>query len=129
MRVIVVQKDHKLDSSAAEEYGTRHYILDNFADPFDTDQLLNQYRNKLKEIKFNPKNDVVCLTGPSILLQLLLATIASRFKKIKVLMFYAPDSKYKLRELNLEPTSNSERNAKPVRRNAPRLQSANRKVD
>jgi hypothetical protein len=101
MRVIVLQKDHKLDSQAAEEYGKRTFILESFVDPFDTEKIIKMFLRKLKQIRFNPQEDLVCLTGPSILLQLFLAVLGRRFYKIKVLMFYAPDSKYKLRTLDL----------------------------
>lgn len=102
MRVIVLQKGHKLDSSAAEDYGRRIYVLNNFVDPFDTEKLVNTFHRKLKQISFDPDNDIICLTGPSILLQLFLAVVGSIHKKIKILMFYAPDSKYKLRTLELQ---------------------------
>jgi len=101
MRVIVLQKDHRLDSSAAETFGKRIYILDNFADPFDTDKLTRMYRRKLRQINFNPEEDLVCLTGPSILLQLFLAILAHEHDRLKVLLFHAPSSKYKLRTLDL----------------------------
>ena len=111
MRVIVLQKNHKLDSKAAEEFGKRIYILDNYANPFDTDRLIKMYRRKLKQIHFDPEKDVVCLTGPSILLQLFLVVLANKYDNLKVLMFNAPDHNYKLRTLELndgKPNRNSQ---------------------
>lgn len=102
MRVLVLQKDHRLDSKAAEQFGKRIFILDNFVDPFDTAKLVKMYNRKLKQIRFNPEHDLVCLTGPSILLQLFVAVLGHKFNRIKVLMFHAPDSTYKLRILDLE---------------------------
>jgi len=102
MRVIVLQKNHRLDSAAAEEYGQRIFILENFVDPFDTSKLLRMYDRKLKQINFNSDEDLICLTGPSILLQLFLAVLSHRYNHLKVLMFNAPDCKYKLRTLEFD---------------------------
>jgi len=102
MRVIVLQKNHRLDSVAAEEYGKRIFILENFVDPFDSSKLLRMYHRKLKQINFNPDEDLVCLTGPSILLQLFLAVLSHKYSSLKVLMFNAPDCKYKLRTLEFD---------------------------
>lgn len=102
MRIIVLQKDHRLDSSAAEEFGSRTYVLTNFVDPFNTDKLIHTLKRKLKQIRFDPDTDVICLTGPSILLQIFLAVVGHQTDRIRVLMFYAPDGKYRLRVLELK---------------------------
>jgi hypothetical protein len=70
------------------------------------------YERKLKQINFNPDEDLICLTGPSILLQLFLAILSHKYSYLKVLMFNATDCKYKLRTLEF---NNGAENKEAVR--------------
>lgn len=104
-RVFVLQKQGRYDISAVKYYSKNiiYIVNDEHINPFDTSGFVELVKHRLIMEDFNPDFDFICLTGSSILLSLFLAVIVAHYNytNIKILMFDAKLSRYKLRLLNL----------------------------
>lgn len=105
-RVFILQAQKRYDISAVKFYSKKLvYILrEEHISPFDTYGYIDLIKHRLKEEKFNPRADFICLTGGSILLSIFLATLTRYYiyeNQFKVLIFDARNNKYKLRILSL----------------------------
>ena len=105
-RVFVLQKQKRYDISAVKYYSDEIiYVVNNdeHISPFDTDGFIELVTHRLIMANFNPEIDFICLTGSSILLALFMASIGScySYANLKILMFDARTTNYKLRLLNL----------------------------
>ena len=98
-KVFVVQSNTKFDSSKAEQFGDRVFLLGEgtFVSPFNTDELVADLIAGLQSHDYNPQHDFIVLTGPSISMGLLLAICAARHPVIQTLMFDAKTASYKAR--------------------------------
>lgn len=96
MRCFVLQPSNKYDVSAAEAYGKIVYLIDEYLSPFDPDETLRRMRGRLDQLKFNPDQDAIVLTGASILISMFLSALTYDYHKIKTLLFDARTGKYKL---------------------------------
>jgi len=96
MRVFILQKSNKYDVSAAGAYGEIVYLIDDYLAPFDPDKTLQHIRSRLDDMKFNPDEDAIVLTGASILVSMFLSVLTYDFHKVKTLLFDARTGKYKL---------------------------------
>ena len=104
-RVFVLQTQKRYDISAVKYYSKEivYVLRDEHINPFDTDGFIELIKHRLIMEKFDPNKDFICLTGSSILLSLFIATIVwftNGYSNLKVLMFDAKTTKYKLRILN-----------------------------
>ena len=102
-RVFVLQKQSRYDVSAVDAYSKDIiYIADRETiSPFDTFGLIELIEHKLIIENFRPAIDYICLTGPSVLLAIFLATFVSLFhyQSLRTLMFDARHNKYTIRML------------------------------
>lgn len=96
MRAFVLQPSNKYDISAAEAYGEIVYLIDEYLSPFDPDETIRRMRNRLDQLKFNPDQDAIVLTGASILISVFLSVLTYDYHKVKTLLFDARTGKYKL---------------------------------
>ena len=104
-RVFVLQRQKRYDISAVEYYSKELvYVLnDEHINPFDTNGFVELIKHRLIMEHFDPNKDFICLTGSSVLLSLFMAIViwyTNGYSNIKVLMFDAKTTKYKLRILN-----------------------------
>ena len=105
-KVFILQKQNRYDISAVKYYSDNivYIINDERINPFDIQELTELVKHRLIMNNFNPEVDLICLTGSSVLLSLFLATIVVHtgggYSNLKVLIYDARNSKYKLRILN-----------------------------
>ena len=104
-RVFILQDQSKYDISAVKYYSNKLvFIVDRERiNPFDIYEFTSLIKHRLTVEHFNPEIDLICLTGSSIMLSLFLATIVhwtNGYSNLKVLIYDARNSKYKLRILN-----------------------------
>lgn len=96
MRAFVLQPSNKYDISMVEAYGEIVYLVDEYLSPFDPDETIRRMRDRLDELKFNPDQDAIVLTGASILISMFLSVLVYDYHKVKTLLFDARTAKYKL---------------------------------
>lgn len=101
MRVILAEPNQRYDLSGAEQFGPLVYLSPRPLPVFNTGTVVDLFKRRLHDIAFNPTEDIVCLTGNSLIVAQLTAVIASECPVFKLLMFCATDSSYKVRVLDL----------------------------
>lgn len=101
-RVILAEKTSKYDLSAASTHGVLVALSDTQLNPFSPGGAIGIFSHRLKSIGFNPDEDLICLTGSSITVALLLATVAQMYPTFKMLMFHAGTSDYRVRIFSRE---------------------------
>ena len=81
----------------AEIFGEIIYISNTWFNIFSIDTMIQRINSKLKEIEYNPLDDLICLTGSAQKVALFLAAIASRHTEFIVLIFDNKTNDYKQR--------------------------------
>lgn len=95
-RVIVLEPS-ALDVSAATEFGSIEYVSESRMNFSNIDNIISQTIHYLKDIKYNPLEDYICLTGQGQKLAIFVATVSCVHKEFLLLIFDARQSKYKKR--------------------------------
>ena len=104
-RVFIPEHNARYDPQKAAAYGELIYLMEDQQNPF-ADSLLSKYVIALEQVNFDPQRDLICLTGQALICALLLATAIRIHGEVRVLMFDARVSYYRLKVLSLEvPTT------------------------
>jgi hypothetical protein len=101
-RVFLAESSTRYDVSAAKPYGEIVHLLKRPMSPFNTTAIVEEFRAALEEHQFDPDVDYVCMTGSSLVVALLLATLSAEYERLHLLMFEATTSAYKDRWLDTE---------------------------
>ena len=97
-RVFILAPDSRFNTESLERYGTRIYIYPRgFSNPFDVDSLALHIREALCD--FNCEVDYLALTGHAAGLAVFTAVTFKLFPRLRLLMFDARTSAYRLRVL------------------------------
>lgn len=112
-RVFLAEFNPKYDVHDAERYGTLVHLLKAQMSPFDTTGMVEALRKALDDNCFDPERDFICMTGPSLVVAMLLGTITADWERVRLLMFDAKSHFYRDRWFN---TESRDRDAGPARR-------------
>lgn len=99
MKVIAAEPNNRYNFDSAETYGDLIYLSDVSLNPFESSKAIGLFSKRLDEIDFDPDSDIICLTGQTIIISLLMSVVAVKYNKFKVLMFDARVSAYKERTI------------------------------
>jgi hypothetical protein len=110
-RVFILEKNNRYNISSANKFGEIIYINTFSCEKFNVfspNKAIKIIRDKLNELHFDHRNDIICLTGNSTLLALFLSVAFLYLEnncfdgsyELKILIFDAKTSNYKLRTLN-----------------------------
>jgi len=94
MRVFLAEPNPRYDISTAESFGTVQYLLPNGCNPFDMAGTSFQLIAALESIKFNPKQDYICMTGNTLTIAMLLSIVSNLNDVVRLLVFDARRSAY-----------------------------------
>lgn len=100
-RVFIAYDTPKYDTRGAEDYGKRVFLLKNELHPLSVHDVVGELQRRLTEMRFNPNEDVVCLTGGTVLVAMLCAVCAKMFDRFTVLVYDAKTSKYVERQVDV----------------------------
>lgn len=115
---MVVLPDHSHYSvAAAQEFGEIVYLSTRKLDPLNPAACASLFRTRLEQIKFDPDNDFICLTGHQLTTALYLAVVTAIFPTVRLLMFDARTSSYCERVFSTESIRKGEV-AREARRSA-----------
>jgi hypothetical protein len=98
MRVIAPEPNNRYNFTKAEAYGQVVFLMEEAQNPFQ-DGLLATYKKRFSELNFDPEQDVLCMTGQSLITAMMLATVLREHGRVKILMFDARVSDYRLKAL------------------------------
>lgn len=101
-RVIMVQQDPRYDLSSLEPFGVVEYLLPRRVFITEVQTNLETLQRAMEQITFDPELDLVCMTGPFVLVGMMMWIIGRKYKSIKVLIFNAPADGYVERAFTLE---------------------------
>ena len=85
-------------------FGDIAFLADEPQNPFRGD-LMGLYAKRLAELEFDPAQDILCMTGQNLVIAQALATAISLYPSVKVLMFDATVSDYRLKVLEAQVQS------------------------
>ena len=97
MPKVIMLEPTSLVLKEAEIFGKLVYVSNTWFNIFSIDTMIQSINSKLKEIEYNPLDDLICLTGSAQKVALFLAAIASRHTEFIVLIVDSRTSKYKQR--------------------------------
>lgn len=97
MRVFMAEPNGRYDVSQCAEYGDLVYLSQRAMNPFNTVDVEKQLIEALRQHRFNPAADFVCMTGQNLIIAMLLAVAVREYGSVQVLMFDARDSTYRER--------------------------------
>ncbi len=97
MAKVIVLERTSLVLKETEIFGELVYISSTKFNIFDVETMIQKINTKLKEIGYNPLDDLICLTGSAQKVALFLGAIASRYSEFIVLIFDNRTNKYKQR--------------------------------
>lgn len=101
MRVFLAEPNNKFSLYDAKDFGAITYLSRERLNPFDIEHFTEQIVNALDHHQFDPKTDIICLTGHTLTINFLMSIIASRWKgPFFVLMFDSRDAQYRKRVFN-----------------------------
>jgi hypothetical protein len=75
-----------VDLSTAAEFGEIHYLCDGL-NPYNLAQTGDIILEGLIRYQFNPKHDLICLSGHPLALSILMAIVGRNYDRVKVLCF------------------------------------------
>ena len=105
MSKVILLEPTSLVLKEAKIFGELVYISTFKFNIFSIDTMAQRINNKLKEIEYNPMDDLICLTGSAQKVALFLAAIASRHTEFIVLIFDSKTGRYKQRVFKNDNTS------------------------
>lgn len=97
MSKVIVLEPTSLVLKETEKFGKLVYISNIRFNIFNIEALAQKINSKLKEIDYNPLDDLICLTGNAQKVALFLGVVASRYSEFIVLIFDNTTNKYKQR--------------------------------
>ena len=101
-RAFVLTADDRFNTTRAEEFGERVYLLPYRITPFNTGDVVSQIRAGVERLQFDPAIDYVCVTGHIISVSIMMAYIGSIAPQgFQVLIFDSRTMSYQVRRLNL----------------------------
>lgn len=74
------------------------------ASPFQTERFEEDLLAKMEDIAFDPERDRVAIVGRIVTVVLGVAALLRRYRKLRVLVYYAPDEVYMERTLEIDRT-------------------------
>jgi len=105
MRVIAAEPNNRYNFNTSETYGELVYLSNEPVNPFESIDTIRIFAIKLDEIKFNPDEDFICLTGKTITVAILFGVASVKYNKFKTLMFDARVSAYRERTILIKGNS------------------------
>lgn len=108
-RVILAEPTPRLDLSAAAHHGELTYLSDTQLNPFSPDGAIGIFKHRLQEIRFDPDVDLICLSGQTLTVALMMMAVANSYPTVKLLMFDARQSSYKIRVVSNSEVSHGSR--------------------
>ena len=94
-RGFLAEPNHRYDLTAAASFGDIQYLMVRKPlNPLNVQETMERLVYSLKDNKFDPANDYICLTGQSLTVALLLAVASQSYSTFKVLMYDARTSSY-----------------------------------
>lgn len=112
MKVIAAEPNDRYSFICAETYGDLIYLSDVSLNPFESSTAIGLFSKQLDKISFDPDTDVICLTGKTIIVSLLMSVVAVKYNKFKVLMFDARVSAYRERTILIKGKNHGEEKEK-----------------
>lgn len=94
---VIVLEPTALDLSAAEEFGELVYISKYRFNLFNIDDIIQKTQIELNSMKYDPMEDLICLTGAAQKIAIFVAAVANLNLKFTLLIFDAREAKYKKR--------------------------------
>ena len=102
-RVVVAEDNPRFCLDRAQTHGQIVFLSNQKLNPFTVDGVQGIFSHRLDEIRFDPNTDIVCLTGQSLTVALMMAVIGAKYKShtVKLLMYNSTTSDYRLRVMDL----------------------------
>lgn len=97
-RVIILEPT-SLVVTSAKDFGEIVFVseLSRF-NLFNIDDIIEQTKDRLELIKYNPDEDFICLTGNAQKVAIFVAVISGMYSEFSLLLFDAREAKYKERK-------------------------------
>lgn len=96
-RVFIVVRNSRFDVTPAEEFGRVEYVFDDDSvSPF-SQSVTDDIARRLRDANFDPERDYIALTGPTIMVSLLVGVAMSSWPSIRTLLFDARKEGYRER--------------------------------
>lgn len=102
-RVFFVQRTGRFDTTPADRFGEKKFVVSAHASVFNPDSLFEEFTQSLDESKFNPDTDFVALTGQAIAVSMLTAYVLARWGRMRALLFDARTGEYEERKVQSPP--------------------------
>ncbi len=97
MARVIILEPTSLVLKETETFGELVYVSSIKFNIFSIETMVQKINTKLKEIGYNPLDDLICLTGSAQKVALFLGVVASRHPEFIVLIFDSKTNKYKQR--------------------------------
>jgi len=107
MARVIVLESTAFVLTEAKAFGELIFVSKSKLHTFNVDSIIQNVVEKLKEINYNPLEDMICLTGPSQKIALFIGTVASMHPEFIVLIFDGKSSKYKQRMFKNDNVKNT----------------------
>lgn len=108
-RAFLLSHNRRYDTSRVRQYGVPVYLFRSAVgvSPLNTSRFIDVVVKGLKGRGFNPKEDMLVLTGGTLEIALLMFIAANMKHPLRVLMYDARNSNYTLRTLNHDDNQRS----------------------
>jgi hypothetical protein len=106
MKIFLLINSDRYNVGPAKEYGSIEYLFKRPPNPFEPTGFFKCVLSALKARHFNPDEDAICFTGPSLMVSQFVAAVCCRYNKIKVLLFNAPTASYILETIDTTEAKN-----------------------
>jgi hypothetical protein len=100
-RVFILTSSLRFDLTPAKAWGEVHVLLPAIDLPaaHNAQRLVDALSTRLEELDFDPYNDLFALTGPSAQLAIALATVASLYGQLQLLIYDQHTQSYTKRDV------------------------------
>jgi len=88
-RVFFVEQMERFNIAAAKKFGDITYLFDRAPNPFNTVAFLAAVEQRFDDLKFNPKRDLIGVTGATVKVSLYVARAVSLYPATKLLLYNA----------------------------------------
>jgi hypothetical protein len=100
-RVFFVSKDMRFDVRPAATFGEPTFLFEGAPNAFALGKLSAEILEQLDAANFNENTDFVAMTGPTVALVTLFATIIGEYGRVRALIFDARNDSYRERVLKV----------------------------